>query len=75
MLICRRRPFIFDQEYTMDNCPAGYVMFRAVNDVYNFIPQIRKLISFEEIQTRYNLKGLWHYYVKVEKRFLQRVNK
>ena len=59
----------FDQEYTMDNCPAGYVMFRAVNDVYNFIPQIRKLISFEEIQTRYNLKGLWHYYVKVEKDF------
>jgi len=59
----------FDQEYTMENCPAGYVMFRAVNDIYNFIPEVNKLIPLEEMQERYHLKGLWDYYVKAEKTF------
>jgi cytidyltransferase-like protein len=63
----------FDQEYTMDNCPAGYVMFRAVNDIYNFVPKIRKLISFEEMQSRYNLKNLWSYYLKVENDFCRKL--
>jgi len=63
----------FDQEYTMNNCPATYVMFRAVKDIYNFIPQIQKLISLEEMQERYNLKGLWHYYLKVEDEFCKKL--
>ncbi|WP_243122244.1 adenylyltransferase/cytidyltransferase family protein [Clostridium thermarum] len=59
----------FDQEYTMDNCPAGYVLFRAVNDIYNFIPQVEKLISLDEMKERYSLKSLWNYYMRVEDEF------
>lgn len=64
---------LFDQEYTMDNCPAGYVVFRAVRDIYNFIPQINNLISLEEMEVRYNLKGLWQYYLKVEDEFCKKL--
>ncbi|CAM4481174.1 adenylyltransferase/cytidyltransferase family protein [Paenibacillus xylanexedens] len=56
----------FDQEYTMNHCPAGYVMFRAVHDIYNFIPEIVKLIPLEEMQEKYELKSLWKYYLKTE---------
>lgn len=63
----------FDQEYTMDNCPAGYVIFRAVRDIYNFIPQINNLISLDEMEARYNLKGLWQYYLKVEDEFCKKL--
>jgi len=63
----------FDQEYTMDNCPAGYVIFRAVNDIYKFIPQMEELIPFEDMKERYKLKGLWHYYLEVENQFYKKL--
>lgn len=59
----------FDQEYTMDHCPAGYVMFRAVHDIYNFIPEMEKLIPLAEMQERYHLKSLWDQYMKIEDEF------
>jgi len=63
----------FDQEYTMDNCPVGYVIFRALRDIYNFIPQISNIISLDEMELRYNLKGLWQYYLKVEDEFCKKL--
>ncbi len=50
----------------MDHCPAGYVMFRAVHDIYNFIPETSNLIPLEEMKEKYELKDLWNYYLKAE---------
>ncbi|MEK3682272.1 adenylyltransferase/cytidyltransferase family protein [Paenibacillus sp. FSL R10-2736] len=63
----------FDQEYTMDNCPAGYVMFRAVHDIYNFIPDTEKLIPLVEMQGRYKLKSLWSSYLKMEDELTKKI--
>ena len=57
----------------MDNCPVGYVIFRALRDIYNFIPQISNIISLDEMELRYNLKGLWQYYLKVEDEFCKKL--
>ncbi|WP_308723303.1 adenylyltransferase/cytidyltransferase family protein [Paenibacillus polysaccharolyticus] len=56
----------FDQEYTMNYCPAGYVMFRAVHDIYNFMPDIVKLIPLEEMKEKYKLTSQWNLYLKAE---------
>lgn len=63
----------FDQEYTMDHCPAGYVMFRAVHDIYRFIPEMKELIPLEEMQERYKIKGLWNCYLKAEVEFTRKL--
>lgn len=59
----------YDQEFTRDNCPAGYVMFRALRDLYAFSPDIDKCVSLEYMKERYGLNSTWDLYAKEEERF------
>ena len=56
----------FDQEYAIDNCPASFIMFRCINDIFRFIPEIKSLISQDEMIKKYGLTGLWKDYLKIE---------
>lgn len=60
----------FDQEFVKENYPANYVMFRAINDVYRFIPQLEKNMPLSEIKARYGLTDkLWQAFEQEEVRF------
>lgn len=63
----------YDQEYTMDNCPAGYVMFRAINDIYKFIPQVERIVTIVEMKQRYDLDVKWNDFLKMESDFCQKL--
>lgn len=59
----------YDQEFTRDNCPAGYVMFRALRDIYAFSPDINKCVSLEYMKERYGLVSTWDLYAEEEEKF------
>lgn len=59
----------YDQEYDMENCPAGYVIFRVIHDIYTFIPETEKLIPLCEMQNRYGIGALWDKYMLIESEF------
>lgn len=59
----------YDQEFTKENCPANYVLFRALRDIYTFSPEIEEYISLEEMKVRYGLSATWDIYAQEEERF------
>lgn len=59
----------YDQEFTRENCPANYVLFRALRDIYTFSPEIEEYISLEEMKVRYGLSATWDIYAQEEERF------
>lgn len=59
----------YDQEFTRENCPANYVLFRALRDIYTFSPEIEEKISLEKIKDKYGLSETWDFYAREEERF------
>lgn len=59
----------YDQEFTKDNCPAGYVMFRALKDIYTFSPDTEKAVPLNFMKERYGLVSTWELYIREEERF------
>lgn len=59
----------YDQEFTKDNCPANYVLYRALHDVYAFSPEIEQIISLDLMKERYNLSQTWTFYEREEAGF------
>lgn len=59
----------YDQEFTKDDCPAGYVMFRALRDIYAFLPEINNHIPLEFMKKRYGLVSTWELYAREEEKF------
>ncbi|NLL38519.1 MAG: hypothetical protein GX254_02875 [Clostridiales bacterium] len=60
----------FDQEFVKENYPAKYVMFRAINDVYMFFPQLEEHVPLSKIKKRYGLTSeLWRAFAQEEDRF------
>lgn len=56
----------FDQEFAYENCPAKYVLFRAISDIYSFIQGIEDAKPIAEIINRYGLSEIWKYFIKAE---------
>ncbi len=59
----------YDQEFTKENCPANYVLFRALRDIYTFSPEIGEIISLDEMKKKYRLTDTWEFYEEEEERF------
>ena len=64
----------FDQEYTEENCSAGFVMFRAINDIYSFVPETEKIISRSKMMDRYNLTDKISLYIEKELAFEAKIS-
>ena len=58
----------FDQEFTKENCPASYVMYRAVRYFYEHCPNAEQYIAKERLLERNGLGGAWEAYEKEETR-------
>ncbi len=65
----------YDQEFTMENCPAGFVMFRALRDIYAFSPETEQFIPLHEMKARYGLADLWDYFAQEEEAFQTRLRR
>ncbi|MCI8949034.1 MAG: hypothetical protein HFG49_03195 [Lachnospiraceae bacterium] len=59
----------YDQEFTKENCPANYVLFRALRDIYGFSPEIDKIVSLDFMKERYGLVSTWEFYAQEEENF------
>lgn len=65
----------YDQEYTKENCPANYVIYRAIRDMYAFAPEIEKMIPLAVMKRRYGLISIWKYYEQEEEHFQKELRK
>ena len=63
----------FDQEFVRENCPAGYVMFRAIHYIYCFTDNAERYYPKQKLIEKYNLQNVWDVYVKEENLFLEEV--
>lgn len=59
----------FDQEYLIKDCPAKFVLYRAIEDLYNLYPQAESLVSKKELKNKYQLNQLWDYFNKFQAQF------
>lgn len=59
----------YDQEFTRENCPANYVLFRALKDIYNFAPETQEIVPLGALMERYGLTATWELYAQEEERF------
>lgn len=63
----------FDQEFVKENCPAKYVMFRAIHYIYCFTPNAEAYCPIEKMKERYDLALNWDSYLGMERAFLDEV--
>lgn len=49
----------FDQEWTLENVPAKYVLYRAVTQFYSSWKRIHEIMPVREIILRYDLLPPW----------------
>ncbi len=59
----------FDQEFSKENCPANYVLYRALRDLYAFSPEIESIVSLNSMKERYGLAKTWDFYEQEEADF------
>ena len=61
----------FDQEFTVANCPAKYVLFRALRYTWIHLPHAEQLIPLERMKKRFGLEKLWDDFLYYEERFVE----
>ncbi len=64
---------IFDQEWYMDNIPIKYILYRAINNLYEHNQEISKRILKDEMLKRYNLDEQKEEYENREKAFQKEI--
>lgn len=60
----------FDQEFTFMNCPAKYVMFRALRYTFLSLNSEGKVFDLDSLCKRYGLEELWEIFLKEEDKFI-----
>ena len=60
----------YDQEFRVENCPARYVLFRALRYTWLHIPEAEKTLPLEEVKRRYGLEKEWNGFMARENRFV-----
>ncbi len=64
------RPLYFDQEFTMLDCPAKFVLFRAIHYTWIHLPAIEQAIPLETMKRQFGLTANWHAFLKAEQAFV-----
>lgn len=68
--------FVFyDQEFSAENYPAKFVLFRALRDIYAFIPETEKIYPLSEMKKRYAMEQTWDYFQRAEWEFQNKLRR
>lgn len=59
----------YDQEFVKEDCPANYVLFRGLRDMYAFASEIEESVPLETLKSRYGLASTWKFYEQEEEMF------
>ena len=60
----------YDQEFSVQDCPAKYVLFRALRYTWLHIPEAEKVLPLESVKERFALAELWDGFQRREDRFV-----
>lgn len=60
----------FDQEFTKENCPAKYVLFRALRNSYLFINGIEECVPLVEMKRHFQMEKIWKLFEQADDDFL-----
>ncbi|GBG07205.1 hypothetical protein PAT3040_01753, partial [Paenibacillus agaridevorans] len=60
----------FDQEFVRENCPAKYVIFRALKYTYLFHEHAEQTVPLHIMKEKYGLMTLWDIFDKEENQFV-----
>ncbi len=60
----------YDQEFIVQNCPAKYVLFRALRYTWIHIPEAESVLSLETVKEHFGLTDLWIGFQRREDRFV-----
>lgn len=66
----RGRIRYYDQEFAVENCPAKYVLFRALRYTWLHIPEAEAVIPLELTKEHFGLTSLWDGFQQREDRFV-----
>ncbi|SEM26363.1 Methyltransferase domain-containing protein [Butyrivibrio sp. ob235] len=63
--------YFFDQEFSRENFPAKYAMFRTILYTYINIPEIENVLPIAEVKNKYGFEeALWQIFMAEENRFV-----
>ena len=60
----------YDQEFCVENCPAKYVLFRALFYTWLHIPEAEDTLPLETVKEHFGLAALWDGFRLREERFV-----
>ena len=60
----------FDQEWTLENAPASFVMYRLLREFWSSYPFAENYIRLESVASKFGLIELWKTYDQIESLFL-----
>ena len=49
----------YDQEFTLENCPAAYILYRALRYTWLHLPEAEAVLPLKEAAAHYGLTGCW----------------
>ena len=65
----------FDQEFTKENIPASYIMYRALRDIYAFVPQMEEIFALDDWKSEFYLTDTWEVFEEEENRFQEKLRR
>lgn len=63
----------FDQEWILENIPAGFVLFRAIKYLYNSFPELNNILNIKELSAHFQLEEVWQDYCTMDELFANTV--
>lgn len=61
----------YDQEFVKNNCPAKYVLFRALRYTYFYIKEAEMILALQSFKDRYELNEVWWMFEQEEATFIE----
>ena len=62
---------VYDQEWCKKNLPIEFILYRALNNLFYYNPQISKLININELYNKYSIEKYIDVFKKLEEKIQQ----
>lgn len=60
----------YDQEFSLENCPVNYIMYRAILYTWLHVAGLEERIPMARMRSRYGLDKTWHIFAAYEQKFV-----